>query len=190
MFTNNYIAYREMMCMGATAVNFVDVTGATVSGGWHYAGCFDIGNVAKYGRCRAVQSEAAGTSAYNLTSNINPGVYFGSGATPAQKGDYKLEAPIESGLSIVSPTAVGVSSAGGKHSLTSPIIVRNTSESEVIIREVGLYSSVVKVSLGGSPSNSTKWPTVLFERTVLAEPITLAPGEAKVVTYEVVFNQS
>lgn len=132
----------------------------------------------KNGRCKALPTSYASTA-----WNTDPGVYFGKGSTPAQKTDANLESLIDSGLEITSPAkVVEYSDGNGKYEFIADFGVRNISESEINIYEVGLFLSVrVK---------SSQYYPMLVERTVLAEPITIPPGEAKLVSYKLTFNQT
>ena len=137
-----------------------------------------VGYWMKTGRCQALP-----TSYANSAWGPNPGVYFGSGSTPAKKTDANLESLIDSGLEVTSPqNVVEYSDGNGRYEFVSDFVVRNTSESEINIFEIGLFLSVrVK---------SSQYYPMLVERTVLSEPVTIAPGEAKLVTYKLTFNQA
>ena len=105
------------------------------------------------------------------------GVYFGAGSTPAQKTDYDLENMITSGLTITNGSFVSTNSGNGVYWYECSYIVRNSSENEITISEIGYYSAADNYA-------------VLMERTVLASPLTIQPGESKLITYKITFNQS
>lgn len=174
MFTQNYIEYKNCQFTGngvATLTNASGTSANLVVGNSFYG---DLGYCVRYPRCRAI-----------VSSDNYCGIYFGSGTTPAQKSDYTLEAPIESGLSFPQFPAGQVISddGGGKWSVTTSFIVSNTTEETISISEIGVFSI-----FGQYNASSTK-PPVLFERTVLASPVTIAPGGARVINYKVTFNQ-
>lgn len=131
----------------------------------------------------------ADVSASKETSIFDGGIFFGSGSTPATKSDYCLESLISSGLTITKSTLASTTDGKGKYAYSMDFIVKNTTESEVNIYEMGAVTM-----LPGSSNNSlnTAVPCypILLERTVLTEPITIAPGESKLVTYKVTFNQT
>jgi hypothetical protein len=106
-----------------------------------------------------------------------PGTFFGSGTTPAQKTDFKLESPILSGLSIISQSSLTIVQKGeGKYSASAAFIVQNTTDAEITISEMGYYADV------GSY-------LCLYDRTVLPVPVVIPAGERKLITYEILFNQ-
>lgn len=189
MFTNNYIKLQNLMFY-ADRNAFVACDGGTVNA-YEYHAPHHFGNIGKYmkyGRCRNLEASFAGST--NLFSNNNPGVYFGTGSTPAHKSDYKLENPITSGLAITNSNSVEVNSGDGNYTISTDYIVRNTTDSEINIYEIGAFGPICTYS-GYYSANSmgNTWSMVLMERTVLTEPITIAPGESKLVTYRLTFNQ-
>lgn len=175
MFTQNYIKYKNGQFTGNGAATFTNASGASVDQAFINSLYGDLGYCARFPRCRAI-----------FGSNNYCGIYFGSGTTPAQKSDYTLEAPIESGLSFPQFPASQVISddGGGKWSVVTSYIVSNTSEETISISEIGVFSIFAQYN-----ANSTTAP-VLFERTVLTSPVTIAPGGARVINYKVTFNQS
>lgn len=117
-----------------------------------------------------------------LTTNT-AGVHFGTGTTPPNKADYKLEEEITSGLSITNQESAEITDlGGGKYKVEASFILKNTTAEAIAISEIGLYS------YGGYSSSSAY--TVLFERQVFDTPITIQPNESKLVTYKLTFNQS
>ena len=127
-----------------------------------------------YPRCRVI-----------VTADNYCGVYFGKGTTPAQKSDYTLETPLESGLSFTFPGIQAFSDDGdGVWSVITSYTVTNTTEETISISEIGVFSTF------GQYKGASSYPPVLFERTVLTSPITIAPGEAKVVNYRITFDHN
>lgn len=176
MFTKNYEQFRHMMFFNIYNGNqtFTRETGATVKAGAQYNYSRDIGANLHQGRCRTVDESY-------------PGVYFGAGSTPATKNDYTLESPITSGLTITNPSAAAISTEGaGKYIVQSAFIVRNDTDAEINIYEIGFYTTINYYK----NSTTTETYPVLMERTVLTEPINILPGESKVVTYKLTFNQT
>lgn len=182
MFTDNLIKFTELAALvnsstsSGASRSFKDCTGASVTCSFNvlqdgFLGWMD------YGRCRQLPTTYASSS-----SGAYPGVYFGTGSTPASKADYTLESPITSGLSISSGTRLYADEGNGVHSYHATFVVKNTGSAEINISEIGLFSSV--------NSSTSKFYCVLMERTVLDAPITIAPGETKLVTYKLTFNQT
>ena len=180
MFTNNMIKFMDgYFCgRGKYYFNMVNVSGTSQYTDVQYAYYGFPLQWLTSAYCRELVVDA------NSYDSLYPGIYFGSGNTPATKADYKLESPITSGLSIVTPSSAVLQSDGdGKYIYSASFIVTNTSADEIIICEIGLFTP------GAGQSASTLYLT-LMERTVLSEPIIIAPGERKVVTYEITFNQT
>lgn len=190
MLTNNYYEYKKLMFCGAGAysgihpekIYFTDVAGNYVGGNnspniyaqYSYHG--DLGWWLAKARC------ATFTTGTSTTDNpLNCGVYFGTGATPATLADYKLESPIESGLTITNPSYYSFNDDGaGKWTFSASYVLTNTTEAEMNIYEIGIVTPIGQKS-------SLFYP-VLMEHTVLAEPITIPAGGAKLVTLTLTQN--
>ena len=111
------------------------------------------------------------------------GVYFGSDPTPATENDYKLGSMITSGLSIVNPSNVARSENADLGTVTNSAVytVTNTSENEINIYEIGWYTDHTSGSSSGLHY-------LMLDRTVLDEPITIAPGEVEYIVYDLTFR--
>lgn len=136
------------------------------------------GTTFKAGSCDTIVDYAPQTH-YNSTEKYNNffphyrGIVFGSGTTPPQKTDYKMENHIADGL---------IYSNGGT-STTNNVAnwvqtVQNASSEPITISEVGLFSS-----------GSTQGPCVLLTRTVLDNPVVLQPNEVKTFTITIDYNK-
>lgn len=169
MFNNNYKLFKEMQFF-CTNKQFIDVNNTKRSVNMQYCYSSDIGADMEVANCRALDS------AYK-------GVYFGSGTTPPQASDYRLEAPITTGLSIINGSSpITTDKGNGTYEVSASYIVRNTTAADITISEIGYISYL-------NNSNSTGYP-ILFERQVLAVPVTVPAGEAKLITYKITFNQT
>lgn len=179
MFTNNYIKFRDMMFIGSTSFGgFVAVDGTQFYGTCQYSYYGDIGNRMHLAKCQVMP-----TDSYSYVTERDNGIYFGSGSSPATKEDYKLEAPIASGLGISNPSYfTWVTPTSGVYIATAAYAVTNTTDKDITIQEIGNFTNVA--------NSQSRTYLVLMERTVLDEPIVIAPGESKLVTYKVTFNQT
>lgn len=101
------------------------------------------------------------------------GIAFGSGTTPPQKTDYKLENPITTGL-----TYSGNNTNQADRVTNWVQTVQNTSTAQITITEVGLFSRgyIGKLSF-------------LLTRTVLDTPVVLQPNEVKTFTITIDYNK-
>ena len=101
------------------------------------------------------------------------GIVFGSGTTPPQKTDYKIENHIADGLTY----------SNNNTSETNNVVnwvqtVQNTSSEPITISEVGLFSA-----------NGPTTLCVLLTRTVLDNPVVLQPNEVKTFTITIDYNK-
>ena len=167
MFTDNYIKFREML-FKATYANMVCVDGTELTG---------LSGGANWGLDFGAHMNHA-----NGVSN-NTGVYFGTGTTPPQKTDYKLENELDSAsLSVAEPTAGVFNTLGaGKYECMGSYTVKNITDADITIAEVGYYAMIKSGNL---------YYKTLFERTVLASPVTIPAGQVKVITYKLTFNHA
>lgn len=183
MFTKNYIAYQKCFFgVGDPSWDTVVDCGGTARS-WYLPNSTgkNIGNAIKIAQCRTMQAAISGSSI-----NLNyPGIYFGSGTTAPTKDDYNLESPITSGLSITMGEFLSSENGEGSYSYASSFILRNTTEEDITIREIGIFGQVVY----GVNSPFYNY-LVLFRRDVLPNPVTIQAGESKLVTYKITFNQS
>lgn len=115
------------------------------------------------------------TSGIRFFGPFGRGIAFGSGTTPPQKTDYKLENYITTGLTY----------SGNNTNLTDGVAnwvqtVQNTSTEQITITEVGLFSKY---------ENSVNCNTFLLTRTVLDTPVVLQPNEVKTFTITIDYNK-
>lgn len=179
MFTNNYIEYQKALFKSGDPQEIGTLTDWLNRTGTHYMSAkMGLGGWMKIANCR---TQITGNVRYYTSTYA--GVYFGTNPTPATRDDYNLKSIITSGLAITNPTALRESTDGnGKYTISADFIVNNVSGNEININEVGLFV----------PFNDGYRGDValaLMERTVMDEPISIPPGEFKVVTYSITFNQ-
>jgi hypothetical protein len=187
MFTNNYLKFRKSLFVNDYEY-FVNCEGTSVVGYASYSYFSDFGVLLNKAYCKEATANVKLSSRPGSIGS-NGGVYFGAGSTPVTKNDYKLDSPITSGLSITNPNIDGNSDlwsvSDGKYVYTVTYTVKNTSDSEINIWEIGVFGEVTEQTITSYPAH-----TVLFERTVFSEPVTIAPGQIKVITYKLTFNQT
>lgn len=191
MLLNNYYAYKKLMFSGYGSYNtwhseriyFKSVSGSLIGGNnspdiyaeKSYLG--DLGYWIRFARCRAFPSSYVSS---NTDSSL--GVYFGTGTTPAALDDYKLEQPIEAGLSITNPSRYNfLDNGAGKWTFSASYVLTNTTAEDLNIYEIGIVTPL------GEYSNNKYYPT-LMEHTVLTEPITVPAGGVKLVTLTLTQN--
>lgn len=192
MFTNNYIRSRYNAFFGvnydsAITSPFGKITFKAyirTNGSYtypHSSVVYDIGAAMNTPRCQEISTS---TTLSSTARTNHMGVYFGTGSTPALLEDYTLESPITTGLAFAGGIEKVPAYENGKAEAVASYIVTNTSGAEINIWEIGCF---VPTQDG---SNTSSYTMIMLERTVLTEPITIPPGESKMVTYKVAFNQT
>lgn len=115
------------------------------------------------------------TGTNDIYSPFSRGIAFGSGTTPPQKTDYKLENHITTGLTY---SGNNTNQADGVVNWVQT--VQNTSTAQITITEVGLFSRY---------SASYDYTVLLLTRTVLDTPVVLQPNEVKTFTITIDYNK-
>ena len=103
----------------------------------------------------------------------NATVRFGSGSTDITADDYAMSDDCTSSISNVNVTFTSAASEDGLHRTISVTGINN-SGSEVTITEVGYYKAIQWYSRDDGWHDEN----VLFSKTKLSEPLTLADGES------------
>lgn len=106
------------------------------------------------------------------------GIAFGSDTTPPTINDIKLLNPITSGLSY-GTAMVDYTSVPGVATWSQT--VTNTSDSNITINEVGLFTQ-------DNTENFQYYCSILFTRSVV-EPIVLEPNDTKVILVKIDFRE-
>lgn len=99
------------------------------------------------------------------------GVMFGNGTTPPTVNDRMLSGNYISNLSATTTISNGVTENGA--SITVQYTITNGNSESVTISEIGLF-----------------YRDIMFDRTLLDEPVTIPSGDVGRVTYTLNFNWS
>ena len=125
------------------------------------------------------------TASFTLNATA-AGISIGTGTTPESEDDYNLEATITSGVNVVlTGTSFGVENPWYpfvKYDLT----ITNTGANPLVVTEVGYKQDASVTKVIGSTSRSNE--VLLLDRCVLDTPVTIAPGDAGIVTYRLQTN--
>lgn len=142
------------------------------------AGTIENGSVFGSAYVSSVESDLYSdtSGSYKAYAPFERGIVFGSGTTPPQKTDYKLENHITTGLTY----------SGNNLDKTNGVVhwvqtVQNTSTAQITITEVGLFTK--------DSSYPTQCSTYLLTRTVLDTPVVLQPDEVKTFTITLDYNK-
>ena len=123
-----------------------------------------------------IRSVPSGYYNFTFDSSYYPnfrGIVFGSGTTPPQKTDYKIENHIADGL-----TYSNNSTSKANNVANWVQTVQNTSSEPITISEVGLFCAFDDLHL-----------CVLLTRTVLDNPVVLQPNDVKTFTITIDYNK-
>ncbi len=158
---------RRVGAKGYTANGFVDADGTAL-------GSVDCGTTTKPASVLGAMS-VANTNYYKT----GEGVVFGTGTTPPTVHDYEMDSPI-TGSDVISVTTPGES---GVYVTIDDVCMRvsttydvtNLTEQELAISEIGLFGLY-----------RTSDP-LLYDHTVLDEPIIVPAGQTMPITYEIKF---
>ena len=106
-------------------------------------------------------------------------LFIGTGNTPVETSDYKLENAVE--LNIISASCV--------HNADETTIItrtfQNNTGEEVIIKEVGLYMFCSQTSNDTYKNEKYYVPVIMLGRKVLNTPIIIANNESYTFTYKI-----
>lgn len=109
------------------------------------------------------------------------GIQIGSGTTPASEDDYALEAIITSGFSSSVSSVNGVDEDDNPY-LIFNVMITNTSASDITVGEIGYSQTMYCTTEKGSEKSGDRY-NLLFDRSVLDEPVTIPPNETKAIKY-------
>lgn len=110
------------------------------------------------------------------------GVIIGTGNTAATNEDIDLESQILSGITASTPV-VTKGMNGTKCFIKLRYVLTNTTNADIVVKEVGMRGSAQAASSAGATSTSSKY--FLFDRTVLASPLTVPAGSSAVLEYTI-----
>ena len=125
------------------------------------------------------------TRAFTLQP-LYAGISIGTGTRAESEDDYNLEATITSGVNVVlTATSYGVESPWYPF-VRYDLTVTNTGANPLTVTEVGYKQSIDTTKLIGSTIRQNS--VVLLDRCVLDTPVTIAPGDAGIVSYRLQTN--
>lgn len=118
----------------------------------------------------------------------NAGFHFGSGTTAPTENDYKMQTDITSGLNIIlNSSERGVES--GIPYMAFTFTLTNTSSANITISEMGYVTGNASCCTSSTGTTATN-NNVLFDRTLLDTPLTIAPSETAAITYTITCDMS
>lgn len=114
------------------------------------------------------------------------GVCFGLGTTPPTVDDYKLENQITAGVTITRTSETGGRDQNGNPLYDTVYSIKNNTAAAITVSEIGWRVDALcnsRMFAGGGGYYNTY--SLLIDRTVLDNPITIAAGETGLVKYTV-----
>lgn len=169
MFLNNYYEMLRLYSFGGT-ISFKNITGGSRT---------DVTN-ATY---RQVYNSKL--SPYDIMKNgmrtTDVGIVLGNGTAEVTKDDYKLSGTTFTTSNLSATTVVSVDTDSNGIT-TATAVMTITAVSDVTISEVGLVGYIYNGSTNGT------YNYVLFDRTLLDSPVSLAAGEVGQVIYKVSYT--
>ncbi len=170
--------------------NFLNILAMTLeSGNQNKIGCLRCRDV--NGHTRFLNGNFSANFPYNpvQTFTLNAtaaGISIGTGSTPASEDDCNLEQTITSGVNVVlTGTSYGAENPWYpfvKYDLT----ITNTGADPLVVTEVGYKQNSNTTQVIGSTRTINS--VLLLDRCVLDTPVTIAPGDAGIVTYRLQTN--
>jgi hypothetical protein len=170
--------------------NFLNVLAMTLESG-NNAGCLKCLDVS--GKIRFLTGKFNNNSVfpYNPSqiftlSASSAGISIGTGSTAASEDDYNLEATITSGVNVVlTGTSYGAENPWFPY-IKYDLTITNTGANPLVVTEVGYKQTFLTSQILGS--GRTESSILLLDRCVLDTPVTIAPGDAGIVTYRLQTN--
>ena len=116
------------------------------------------------------------TSVTSSTREELSGIYLGTGSTEPTVDDYKLSGTQITTFSVLS-TAFTTNVIDNVQTFEMRYVIRNTGTAEFTIGEIAYFGCV-------QMNNSSTYKRVLFERTVLDEPLTVPANATAEILYK------
>lgn len=122
-------------------------------------------------------------------STASTGVAVGSGSTPPTENDNKLEQLITDLTASTTPSVtLYYDKTTWKIHARLDYALSNDTGAAVTISEIGLFRRFYTATTRGDAASSSAKRSILVERTVLAQPVTIPDGGAAVVRYEFAYD--
>ena len=166
--------------------NFLNILAMTLQSG-SQKGCLQVRDVDGNSRYLSGVFGFPYSPTQSFTLNAAAaGISIGTGTTPASEDDFQLEATITSGVNVVlTSTEYGAESPWYPY-IKYDLTVTNTSANPLVVTEIGYKQNLSTSRYLGSTARENK--AFLLDRCVLDTPVTIAPGDAGIVTYRLQTN--
>lgn len=123
----------------------------------------------------------------NISDNGKYGIAVGTDDHTESENDYSLGSHITSGISLSGTLSIQriFDASNDIYGAYYDYPISNNTDSPITIREIGVFSSFyTAVNKGDKITRYDAQKTIMIDRTVLPEPITIPAGEARVIRYK------
>lgn len=178
MFTMNWYKGLTAFLMSNTASNVQAQTFTAYNGTSYKPKTTSYFCAPMFGGYKTDGAAARVTTCYkSYTGSSSGGVMFGDGNTAPTLNDYKLSGNLLTTFDYTASAVMSVDANGV--TLKTTYTLTNTGSADMTVSEIGLF---------GATLNSVTYYSILVERTVLDEPITIPPSGVGTVIYTIRFN--
>lgn len=123
----------------------------------------------------------------DVTTNADAaGISVGTGNTAATEEDFQLDEPLTSGINLaLAETVYGVDAPGCPY-VQYKVTVTNNGADPITVKEIGYKQNLRAAKYPGMTTTiaGVYYFACLLDRTVLDTPVTIASGDAGVITYK------
>lgn len=112
------------------------------------------------------------------------GISVGIGSTAATEDDWQLEDTLTTGINIALTATEYGNDAPGIPYVQYSVTVTNTGSEPITVKEIGYKQVVASVMYPGANIYASTSKVFLLDRTVLDTPVTIAAGDAGIITYK------
>ena len=199
MFTRNYYRYYASALVGgapsSSDVNLFMETDGTFGPGF-YSNTTQMKRTyfPNYWTSAVVTAKQVDvkTPAQNNSDSVilGYGVIFGTGSTPPTIDDYTLSGDVVTGFECTTTSKVEVNDDYTCASRNTVYTIVNGNDTDITIGEIGIFLENVwqsRTTTGISPT-PYHHGFYMVERSVLEQPITIAPGGVGQITYTIQMN--
>ena len=128
-------------------------------------------------------------STLNDSTTYGAGFSIGSGTTPPTENDYNLENQITSGYRFTFTSSTRGVDANGKLYMEFNLTYTNTGSTPLTISEICLKTANVNVCTSSTATTIVS-NNIMIDRTLLDEPVTIAPTGSATIKYRITTDMS
>lgn len=126
------------------------------------------------------------TSDLSNTNAAPYGIAIGADGHEESEDDYTLGSQITTLTATITKTQYQ-DSENNKNTMRLDLVVSNNTSEDVTVREIGIFAQYNTMPTQGAtvaPGSAVNPRSIMMDRTVLEQPITIPVGEARIIRYE------